>query len=78
MHLATGQNASAFHFLSSSLNLKSDFAHTYMYLAITLARLEDYDNACAAMEKALELEDDMLFHLNYGGASIAGTCPILD
>ena len=37
-----------------------------MYLAITLARLEDFDNACAAMEKALELEDDMLFHLNYG------------
>eukprot|EP00891_Asterochloris_glomerata_P000027 jgi/Astpho2/27/fgenesh1_pm.00001_%23_4_t len=65
VHLATGQNASAFHFLSSSLNLKSDFAHTYMYLAITLARLEDFDNACAAMEKALELEDDMLFHLNY-------------
>ncbi|CAB1121347.1 unnamed protein product [Ectocarpus sp. CCAP 1310/34] len=39
-----------------------------MYLAITLARLEDFDNACSAYDKALELDDgggDYLTHLNY-------------
>lgn len=36
-----------------------------MYLAVTLARLEDIDNACAAYEKAIEMESDHLFHLNY-------------
>ena len=32
------QYASAFHYLSSAINLKPDFAHSYMYLAITLSR----------------------------------------
>ena len=36
-----------------------------MYLAITLNRLDDFDNACAAYAKAIELETDHLFHLNY-------------
>lgn len=40
MHLTTGQYASAFHYLSASINLKHDFAPSYMYLAIALARLE--------------------------------------
>ena len=66
LHLATGQFASAFHHFSSSINIKSDFAHTYMYLAVALARLDDVENASAAYEKALELDDDMIFRLNYG------------
>ena len=66
LHLATGQYASAFHHFSSSINTKSDFAHTYMYLAVALAWLDDVDNASAAYEKALELDDDMMFRLNYG------------
>ena len=66
LHLATRQYASAFHYFSSSINTKSDFAHTYMYLAVALARLDDVDNASAAYEKALELDDDMMFTLNYG------------
>ena len=66
LHLATGQYASAFHHFSSSINTKSDFAHTYMYLAVALAKLDDVDNASAAYEKALELDDDMMFRLNYG------------
>ena len=37
-----------------------------MYLAVALARLDDVDNASAAYEKALELDDDMMFRLNYG------------
>lgn len=56
VHLNTGQYASAFHFFSSSINLKPDFASSYMYLGITLSRLEDFDNACAAYEKATEME----------------------
>lgn len=66
LHLATEQYASAFHHFSSSINTKSDFAHTYMYLAVALAHLDDVDNASAAYEKALELDDDMMFRLNYG------------
>eukprot|EP01050_Picozoa_sp_SAG11_P031987 SAG11_NODE_10178_length_849_cov_1.280000_2_plen_46_part_00 len=27
----------------------------YMYIAITLARLEDFDNACSSYEKAIEM-----------------------
>lgn len=65
VHLCTEQYASAFHYLSASINLKPDFASSYMYLGITLNRLDDFDNACSAYEKALELEEDHLFHLNF-------------
>ena len=27
--------------------------------------MDDFDNACSAYEKALELEEDHVFHLNY-------------
>ncbi|KXZ53232.1 BBS4 protein [Gonium pectorale] len=68
VHLHTGQYASAFHYFSASVNLKPDFAHSYMYLAVTLARLDDVDNACAAYEKAIQmagLPGEPVFHLNY-------------
>ncbi len=66
VHLNTEQHASAFHYLSASINLKPDFPSSYMYLGITLSRLEDFDNACSAYEKALELEEgDHLMELNY-------------
>ena len=65
VHLNTGQHASAFHYFSTSINLKPDFPSSYMYLGITLSRLEDFDNACQAYEKAIEMEEDHLFHLNY-------------
>ena len=58
-------DASAFHYFSTSINLKPDFPSSYMYLAITLNRLDDFDNACQAYEKAIEMEEDHLFHLNY-------------
>lgn len=63
--LHTQQYASAFHYLSASINLKPDFASSYMYLAITLNRLDDFDNACAAYDKALSMEADHVFELNY-------------
>jgi len=65
VHLNTGQYASAFHYFSTSINLKPDFPSSYMYLAITLNRLDDFENACAAYEKAIDMEEDHLFELNY-------------
>lgn len=65
VHLNTEQYASAFHYLSTSINLKPDFPSSYMYLGIVLSRLDDFDNACSAYEKAIELETDHLFELNY-------------
>jgi len=65
VYLNTGQYASAFHYFSASINLKPDFASSYMYLAITLNRLDDFENACSAYEKAISMERDHLFELNY-------------
>jgi len=65
VHLNTGQYASAFHYFSTSINLKPDFPSSYMYLAVTLNRLDDFENACSAYEKAIDLEEDHLFELNY-------------
>lgn len=65
VHLATRQYASAFHFLSSSINLRPDVAAAYHYLAVTLARLDDLDNACAAYERAIEMGADPTAQLNY-------------
>jgi Bardet-Biedl syndrome 4 protein len=56
VHLNTGQYASAFHFFSAAINLKPDFPSSYMYLAITLSRLDDFENACSAFDKAIEME----------------------
>ena len=36
-----------------------------MYLAVTLSRLDDIENACAAYEKAISLTSDHMNHLNY-------------
>lgn len=65
VHLNTGQYASSFHYFSASINLKSDFASSYMYLGITLTKLDDFENACISYERAIELEKDHLFYLNY-------------
>jgi Bardet-Biedl syndrome 4 protein len=62
---AQQQYASAFHYLSASINLKPDFASSYMQLGICLARLDDPENACLSYQKAIEMETDFLFHLNY-------------
>jgi tetratricopeptide (TPR) repeat protein len=42
VHLNTGQYASAFHYFSSSINLKPDFPSSYMQLGITLTRLTGF------------------------------------
>ena len=65
VHLSTGQYASAFHFMSSSINLKPEYPSSYMYLAVILSKLEDLENAKAAYNKALSLKESYLFELNY-------------
>jgi Bardet-Biedl syndrome 4 protein len=69
LHLNTGQYASAFHYLSASLNLKPNYSSGFMYLGITLAKLNDINNSCAAYEKALAIEPDFLIHLNYAAST---------
>jgi Bardet-Biedl syndrome 4 protein len=63
--LHTEQYASAFHYLSAAVNLKPDFGSSYVYLAVALSRLDDIDNACSAYEKAISMEIDHVFELNY-------------
>eukprot|EP00775_Hariotina_reticulata_P011878 gene11878-12022_t len=66
VHLSTGQAASAFHNFSTAINLRPDFAHSYMYLGIALTRLEDCDNAAAAYKKAISMDPtEPLFRLNF-------------
>jgi len=78
VYLNTRQYASAFHFLSASINLKPDFASSYMYLAIVLSRLNDFANACNAYEKAIDMEQDYMFHLvSCFYFSSFGTCRLL-
>ena len=48
--------ASAFHYFSTSINLKPDFPSSYMYLAITLSRLDDFSNSCSAYVEERERE----------------------
>jgi len=65
VHISTGQYASAFHYLSASINFKGDFHASYMYLGIALARLQDFENARRAYEKAASCGEDHMVHLNY-------------
>jgi len=65
-HMHTNQNASAFHYLSASVNLKADYASSYMYLAIVLGRLGDEESAITAYEKSIELNpNDPICFLNF-------------
>eukprot|EP01041_Mallomonas_annulata_P011290 gene11290-23624_t len=65
VHLSTGQFASAFHYFSTAINLQPTYPRAYMYLAVALSRLDDFENSCAAYDKAVELGQDYLTHLNY-------------
>lgn len=66
VHLAAGQYASAFHYLSASINLHPGHAPAYACLAVALGHLGDPDNAFQAYERALQADPaDMATHLNY-------------
>lgn len=65
VHLHTRQYASAFHHLNTSVNLKGDYAATFMYLGIALSYLQDSKNAIESFKKAISLEDTRLTRLNF-------------
>ncbi len=50
------QFASAFHFLSASINLRPTRGQTFMLLAVALTHLADPENAKAAYEQAINLD----------------------
>lgn len=64
VHLSIQQYASAFHFFSVAINLKPNFANSYMYMGIALNKLDDFDNACSAFERALQVEKLYYFLIN--------------
>lgn len=67
VHLTTGQYVTAFNYFSATINLRPSFAHAYMYLGVTLARLGDMDNAYHAYQRALEKDlREPVFYLNFG------------
>lgn len=66
VHLTMGQFASAFHYFHAAVSMKPDFATSCMYLAVSLARLNDMKSAIGAYEKALSLApNDHVIYLNY-------------
>jgi len=65
VHLAAEQYSSAFQCFSAAINLQPTFGKAYAYLAVALSKLEDFDNACAAYDKALELGPEPVTILNY-------------
>ena len=71
VHLKTEQHASAFHYLNTAIALNPGFAHSYMHLGSALSKLKDYENATRAYDKAIELDNEPLFHLNYGEAHLS-------
>eukprot|EP00953_Heterococcus_sp_UTEX-ZZ885_P014132 8041-Heterococcus_DN1.PRE.4 len=55
-HVLLWQEQASSSSVLASINLKADHAASYMYLGLTLSRLDDIDNACSAYDKALELQ----------------------
>ena len=64
VHLSMQQYASAFHFLSASINLRPSRGQTFMLMAVALANLEDTDNAQAAYEQVIKLNYQYFFKIN--------------
>ena len=66
VHLTLQQFASAFHFLSASINLRPTRGQTFMLLAVALSHLDDPDNAKSAYEQAVNLDvKDPAIPLNF-------------
>ncbi|RHW69632.1 Bardet-Biedl syndrome 4 protein [Trypanosoma brucei equiperdum] len=59
------QYASAFHYLSASTHLHGKYALAFMHIGVCLALMSDSDNACAAYNRAISIQDDPLIRLNY-------------
>eukprot|EP00796_Vickermania_ingenoplastis_P005151 gene5151-3701_t len=69
VHLSMGRYVSAFHSLSTAINLYAHHAPLFMYLGVCLSLMNDIDNACAAYEHAIALSQGtknlFLCRLNY-------------
>ena len=66
VYLSSGQYATAFEFIRASINLKPDFAPSFMYLGVALAKLNNFESAKSAYDQAITMQPgDHLFHLNY-------------
>ncbi|EEB14078.1 bardet-biedl syndrome 4, bbs4, putative [Pediculus humanus corporis] len=66
VHISAQQYASAFHYLTSAMNLHPNIHRVYLPLAITLTHLNDAKNAIFAFDKMSEHSpDDPLTFLNY-------------
>lgn len=66
VHLSMQQYASAFHFLSASINLRPSRGQTFMLMAVALSHLDDPENATAAYEQAVSLDSrDPAVALNF-------------
>eukprot|EP01147_Barroeca_monosierra_P003823 gene3823-6333_t len=79
VHLSVGQLASAFHFLSASVNLRPSLAPAFGLLGVTLHRLHDHANAKKSFLRAIELDSSdplvrinfAIFHLSHNDVSSA-------
>lgn len=69
VHLSMGRYVSAFHSLSTAINLNTKKSSSlYMYLGVCLSLMNDIENACSAYERAISLSDaksGLLCRLNY-------------
>lgn len=72
--MQSGQFASAFHYFSAAINLQKvpnpnptkEECRAYSYLALSLSKLDDYENSCSAYEKALSMnKTDVITYINY-------------
>ena len=55
VYMATGNYCSAFHQFSAAINLNKTFPLLFMYLGISLCYLNDFENGCVALHRALQL-----------------------
>ncbi|CAM9096764.1 unnamed protein product [Phaeothamnion confervicola] len=76
VHLASGQARRSFwshKFFSTAANLKPNYAPAYMYMGVALARLDDFENACAAYDRAVQIEEGASSSSGGGGGDSDGT-----
>lgn len=59
------QFASSFHYFTVAINGNPTHAYSYMFLGLSLNKLNDFNNAVQAMEQALKIEKDYYIYLNY-------------
>uniref|UniRef100_A0A1A9W2E1 Uncharacterized protein n=1 Tax=Glossina brevipalpis TaxID=37001 RepID=A0A1A9W2E1_9MUSC len=66
IYISAQQYVSAFHTLAAAINIRQDNAECFMLLGICLRKLEDFDNAYVAFERATAmLSSSPLLYLNF-------------